>query len=123
MTAARKAALKKAQLASARARRGKGKRRLSPRTKRNLKRAAIGAAVVGVAAASVALKNPSGVRKVKKRVKYAQLKRHNKKQQKTFKKALHSNRAVVNSNQKRFLKYKTANPNKFKRHQPFGRPR
>ena len=54
MTPARRAALHRAQLASAAKRKGRGKR-LSPTTRRNLRRAAIGTAVVGAAVGGVAL--------------------------------------------------------------------
>lgn len=57
MTAKRKIALRKAQIASARKRKGTGKARLSPRTKRNIKRAAIGAGVVGAVAGGAVVRH------------------------------------------------------------------
>ena len=120
MTAARKAALRKAQLASARKRKGTGRGRLSPRTKRNIKRVAVGAAVVGVGMASVAMKNP-GV--YKRRVNKAKAVHYKNRQTKTLAKAQHKQRVTINSNAIAFNKYKRANPTRFKQHQPFGRPR
>jgi len=120
MTAARRAALRKAQLASARKRKGTGRRRLSPRTKRNLKRVAVGAAVVGVGMASVAMKNPGGY---KRRVNKAKAVHYKNRQVRTMTRAQHKERVSINRNAAAFRAYKKANPTRFKQRRAFGPPR
>jgi hypothetical protein len=116
MTAARKAALRKAQLASARARKGRGKHRLSPRTKRNLKRAAVGAALVGgvaLVAASRTNRGKANTAVAKRIARQKQLNHYKNRQQRTFKKSARSQRATVRRARKAVGKAQRKNPQRY----------
>lgn len=125
MTAARRAALRKAQLASARKRKGRGRGRISPRTKRNLKRVAIGAAVVGAVAygASRTNRGKANIAVSKNAARVAYSNHRTKRTKRVITKAQHAQRVSINRNAAQFRAYKKAHPDRFKHRQPFGKPR